>query len=70
MDYATSVEGNETQGRKEVELNEENLSQNVGCDINGNTISDMEKSTNARSSGWSFIKDREEKTVDPVRMSE
>ena len=28
------------------------------------------KSTNARSLGWSFIKDREEKTVDPVRMSE
>ena len=48
----------------------ESLSPDVRCDSNVNTTSDAEKSTIAKSSGWSFIKDREEKTVDPVRMSE
>ena len=48
----------------------ENLSPDVRCDSNGNTTTDAEKSTVAKSSGWSFIKDREEKTVDPVRMLE
>ena len=70
MDFTTRVGGNEIQGQKKGEPNVENLSPNAGCDIDGNTISNMEKSTNARSSGWSFIKDREEKTVEPVRMLE
>ena len=48
----------------------EGLSLDVGCDSNVNTTSDAEKSTVAKSTGWSFIKDREEKTVDPVRMLE
>ena len=62
MNYAARVE--------EGELKVENLSPDVRCDSNGNTTSDAEKSTVAKSSGWSFIKDREEKTVDPVRMLE
>ena len=66
----TSLNGNETQNRREGKSIIENLSPDVRCDSNGNTTSDAEKSTIAKSSGWSFIKDREEKTVDPVRMSE
>ena len=66
----TSLDGNETQNHREGKPIVENLSPDVRCDSNGNTTSDAEKSTIAKSSGWSFIKDREEKTVDPVRMSE
>ena len=66
----TSLDGNETQNHREGKSIVENLSPDVRCDSNGNTTSDAEKSTIAKSSGWSFIKDREEKTVDPVRMSE
>ena len=62
MNYTIRVE--------EGELKVENLSPDVRCDSNGNTTIDAEKSTVAKSSGWSFIKDREEKTVDPVRMLE
>ena len=62
MNYTARVE--------EGELKAENLFPNVRCDSSRNTTSDAEKSTVAKSSGWSFIKDREEKTVDPVRMSE
>ena len=70
MNFTTRVEGDEIQNQKEGELKIEKLSPNVRCDGNGNTISDAEKSTNVKSSGWSFIKDREEKSVDPVRMLE
>ena len=66
----TSVDGNEAQNHREDKSIVETLSPDVRCDSNGNTTSDAEKSTIAKSSGWSFIKDREEKTVDPVRMSE
>ena len=62
MNYTARVE--------EGELKVENLSPDVRCDCNGNTTNEAEKSTVAKSSGWSFFKDREEKTVDPVRMSE
>ena len=70
MNYSARVEGDETQNHREGESKLENLSPDVRCDSNGNTTSDAEKSTIAKSSGWSFIKDREEKTVDPVRMLE
>ena len=66
----TSVDGNEAQNHREDKSIVETLSPDVRCDSNGNTTSDAEKSTIAKSSGWSFIKDREEKTVDPVRMLE
>ena len=62
MNYTARVE--------EGKINVENLSPDVRCDSNVNTTTDAEKSTVAKSSGWSFIKDREEKTVDPVRMLE
>ena len=66
----TSVDGNEAQNHREDKPIVENISPDVRCNNIGNTTSDAEKSTIAKSSGWSFIKDREEKTVDPVRMSE
>ena len=66
----TSVDGNEAQNHREGKSIVETPSPDVRCDSNGNTTSDAEKNTIAKSSGWSFIKDREEKTVDPVRMSE